>query len=90
MRRSQIYLSTEQWRLLSALSRQMHKSVSELIRQALDRVYKRDESLDFENALQQMAGLWQGRKDLPPTRAYIRRLRRGARLKRLYSPRGHA
>lgn len=83
MKRSQIYLPVEQWRLLSALSHQLHQSVSELIRQALDRVYKRNDRLDFEKALDQIAGLWRDRKDLPPTQTYIRTLRRDTRLTRL-------
>ncbi|MCX5797859.1 MAG: ribbon-helix-helix domain-containing protein [Elusimicrobia bacterium] len=87
MKRSQIYLPMEQWRLLGALSRQERLSVSELIRRAIARIYKGQEA-DFEKALRQAAGLWKDREDLPPAQAYVRGLRRGGRISRLY--RGHA
>ena len=80
MKRSQIYLPMEQWRFLGILSHQMHRSISELIRQALDRVYKPDARLDFKKSLSGVAGLWE-RRSLPPTHSYVRRLRRGTRLK---------
>ena len=81
MKRSQIYLPIEQWRRLSVLSHQLHESVSELIRRALDRIYN-EEPLDFDNALQRAAGLWRRRKDMMGTQTYIRSLRRDTRLKR--------
>ena len=76
MKRSQIYLPVEQWRRLSALSHQAHISVSEMIRRALDKVYQNTSDVNFEQALQQAAGLWKDRKDIPATSRYIRRLRK--------------
>lgn len=80
MKRSQIYLPLEQWRLLSALSHEAHESVSELIRRALERVYQRGEQPRFGQALGRIAGLWKDRKDLSSTSAYVRDLRRDCRL----------
>lgn len=84
MRRSQIYLPIEQWRCLNALSHQVHETMSELIRRAIDKAYGAGRGLDFPTSLQQAAGIWKDRKDLPSTRAYVRELRRGSRLQRLY------
>ncbi|MBI5243143.1 MAG: CopG family transcriptional regulator [Elusimicrobia bacterium] len=80
MKRSQIYLPVEQWRLLSMLSHQAHESISELIRRALERVYQRGKQPGFGQALGRIAGLWKDRRDLPPTSAYVRELRRDSRL----------
>jgi len=79
MKRSQIYLPVEQWRLLSVLSDQMHESISELIRRSIDRTYKRHRDVDFEAALDGVFGIWADRKDLPPTQEYIRELRKDRR-----------
>lgn len=84
MKRSQIYLSVDQWRRLSALSLQFREPVSELIRKAIDRVYQGAGAPSLRESLRQAAGIWKDRRDLPPTRAYIRRLRRDRRLERLY------
>ncbi|MBI4668911.1 MAG: CopG family transcriptional regulator [Elusimicrobia bacterium] len=84
MKRSQIYLPAEQWHLLRALSLDFHQSVSELIRKALDRVYKKGRQPNFEEALNQMSGLWKNRRDLPSTQSYVRGLRRGTRLREFY------
>ncbi len=86
MKRSQIYLPAEQWRRLSALSHQAHKSVSELIRQALNQVYSQEKDMDFEKALHGIMGLWSDRKDMPATATHIRSLRKDTRLARLYGP----
>ena len=51
MKRSQIYLPLDQWRLLSVIADQTHQSVSGLIRRAIDKSYRRGEGADFEAAL---------------------------------------
>ena len=84
MRRTQIYLSTEQWKTLHALSFRTHQSMSGLIRAALDRFYIRGKRRDFGKTLDLISGLWADRKDIPDTDAYIRDLRKDTRLKRLY------
>jgi hypothetical protein len=83
MKRSQIYLPAEQWRRLDALGHQTRRSVSHLIRQAIDSVYQGKPVDDFDRILEGISGLWRDRKDLPATQTYVRTLRRGNRLKRL-------
>jgi len=83
MRRTQIYLSTEQWEALHAMSFQTHQSMSDLIRAALDRKYLCAKSSSFEAAVRSAAGIWKDRKDIGDTAAYVRELRKGTRLERL-------
>jgi len=83
MKRTQIYLTTEQWRDLVNISAREHKPVAELIREAVDNVYRVKTDQDFKRALHDAAGIWKDRADLEPTDRYVRRLRRGTRLKRL-------
>lgn len=83
MKRTQIYLSTEQWKMLHALSFRTHQSMSDLIRTALDRFYIRGKHSNFAQAVDSIFGLWADRKDLPDTNTYIRMLRRDSRSKRL-------
>ena len=83
MRRTQIYLSTEQWKTLHAMSFRTHQSLSDLIRAALDRFYIRNKRRNFAQALDSISGLWADRKDLPDTNAYIRMLRKDTRSGRL-------
>ena len=39
MKRTQIYLSDEQWRYINVISRQENKSISALIRFAIDKIF---------------------------------------------------
>ena len=82
MIRTQIYLSTEQWKTLHALSFQMHQSMADLIRGALDRKYLLPKHSGFETGVNAISGLWAGRKDSGNSTAYIRALRKDTRLKR--------
>ena len=83
MRRTQIYLSTEQWETLHALSFRTHQSMSDLIRAALDRKYLCAGPSSFEASVREAFGIWKGRDDIGDTAAYVRGLRKGTRLQRL-------
>ena len=84
MKRTQLYLDENIWKLLEIQSRQTGTSISELVRQAI-----RDKYLpppeERRRAMQAVVGLWKDRTDLPDTETYIRQLRRGRRLRRLAS-----
>jgi hypothetical protein len=75
MRRTQLYLEDDLWKTLQS-------TVSELVRRALREKYL-DDAATRKEALLLAVGLWKDRTDLPDTETYIRRLRKGARLKRL-------
>ena len=81
MVRTQLYLDDELHRQLRDLARRQGSTVSELVRQALTRVYG---SADVERrlaSLKGIAGLWRNRADLRSTDGYVRRLRKGTQRK---------
>ena len=70
------------WNALHARARQEGTTISELVRVAARERYLG--SLDArKRAMQAVVGIRKDRKDLADTEAYVRRLRRGIRLKRL-------
>jgi hypothetical protein len=85
MRRTQIYLTEEEGRLLERRSRATGHSVSELIRAAIDGVYGRPKALSRAEKIRiarATAGSW---KDFPETGAeYVERIRGSRRLARLH------
>ena len=81
MRRTQLYLEDDTWKVLQVLARQAHCSVSELARAAIRERYLQG-AAHRKAAMQAVVGLWSSRTDLPKTEAYVRRLRRDTRLER--------
>jgi len=84
MRRTQLYLDEHIWKALHIQSRQRRTSISELVRQAVQDRYGTS-TANRSRAMEAFVGIWKDRNDLPSTKAYIRRLRRGKRLKRIAS-----
>lgn len=82
MKRTQIYLTLEQWQALQAQSQKEHKTMAELIRHAIDKVYRQKKKDTFKQTLLNMAGIWSKRTDIGSTDEYLRKLRAGDRLKR--------
>ncbi len=84
MKRTQIYLDDRQRRQLDQVARRTRRTVSELIREAIDARYAATPKEDFLAALRAGAfGVWKQRPDLAPTDSYLRRVRRGKRIDRL-------
>ena len=84
MRRTQIYLDDRQRRKLDQVAKRTSRTVSDLIREAIDTRYAASPQEDFLAALR--AGnfaVWKKRPDLRNTDSYVRRLRRGTRVDRL-------
>ncbi|MBI4239059.1 MAG: ribbon-helix-helix protein, CopG family [Deltaproteobacteria bacterium] len=87
MKRTQLYMDEDSLRLLSSLSRHQQTTISELVRQAVTQVYGTTKThVDPVEALQASFGVWAQRKDLAPTAAYVRSLRKGHRATRLKLP----
>ncbi len=82
MKRTQLYLNEDIWKALHVQSRQQGTSISELVRQAIRDKYGSSPARRRQ-AMQALVGLWKDRKDLPDSTAYVRRLRKGNRLKRI-------
>lgn len=84
MRRTQIYLDDRQRRKLDQVAKRTRRTVSELIREAIDARYAATPKEDFLAALRAGAfGVWKQRPDLEPTDSFVRRVRRGKRIDRL-------
>jgi hypothetical protein len=84
MKRTQLYLNEDIWKALHIRARQRKTSISELVRQAVREKFG-NSSADRRQAMQALVGLWKDRKDLPDTEQYVRRLRKGKRLRRVNS-----
>jgi len=82
MKRTQLYLNEDIWKALHIRSRQQGTTISELVRQAVRDKYG-SSSAGRRQAMQALVGLWRNRKDLPDSETYVRRLRKGKRLRRL-------
>jgi len=82
VRRTQLYLQDDIWKALHIHARQRGASISELVRRAVREKYGSSPARRRE-AMQALVGLWSGRNDIRDSRKYVRRLRRGKRLKRL-------
>lgn len=83
MRRTQLYLEDDVWKTLQIRARQSHSTISELVRQAIREKYLNNATKRKE-ALLSVVGIWKDRTDLPDTETYVRRLRKGERLKRIW------
>jgi hypothetical protein len=84
MKRTQLYLQENIWKTLHIRSRQQGTSISELVRQAVREKYGSSPAGRRE-AMEALVGLRKNRRDLPDTATYVRRLRKGKRLRRIYS-----
>ena len=65
MVRTQIYLTERQRDALAALAEARGKKQSELIREAIDRLINQSSRTPREAVLQEVAGMWKDRTDLP-------------------------
>ena len=82
MKRTQLYLNEDIWKALHIRSRQQGMSISELVRQAVREKYGSSPA-SRRQAMQALVGIWKDRKDVSDSTRYVRRLRRGNRLKRI-------
>lgn len=82
MKRTQLYLEEDVWRLLQVLARECNSSVSHLVRQAIREKYCA-RATKRKEVFQSVVGLWRNRKDLPDSETYVRTLRQGDRLRRI-------
>ncbi len=69
MIRKQIYITEAQDRLLARRSKQVGRSQSELVREAIDRLAPVQEREARSAVLRDVGGLWKDRGDLPDWKA---------------------
>ncbi|HEY6385273.1 MAG TPA: CopG family transcriptional regulator [Candidatus Acidoferrum sp.] len=84
MKRTQLYLNEDIWKALHIRARQRKTSISELVRQAVREKYGRS-AADRREAMKALVGMCRDREDLPNSEQYVRRLRKGKRLRRIAS-----
>jgi hypothetical protein len=74
-----LYLSEDLHQRLREAGERQGRTVSDLVREAVTRVYGEPETEARVKSLEAIAGLWHDRSDLEDTGAYVRRLRRDTR-----------
>jgi plasmid stability protein len=82
MKRTQLYLHDDVWKSLHIRARQQGTSISDLVREAVREKYGSSPE-NRRDAMRGLVGLWKDRKDLPDSTSYVRKLRRGRRLRRI-------
>jgi Arc/MetJ family transcription regulator len=82
MRRTQLYLDDDLWTVLRLQARIEKTTVSELVRRAVRERYSVDRE-KRKQAMEAVIGIWKDRTDIGDSTEYVRKLRRGKRLKRL-------
>jgi hypothetical protein len=83
MRRTQLYLDDDLWNALHARARREKTTISELVRKAIRERYGVDPEAR-RKAMLGVIGLWKDRDDIGDSTEYVRSLRRGTRMQRLY------
>ena len=84
MHRTQIYIDDSEWVILKELASKNKKTVSDLIRNAVKKIYFGDQRLDFARAIDDVSGIWSDRE--LNSDDYIRNLRKGNRKNLGYVP----
>jgi hypothetical protein len=79
MKRTQLYLDEEIARILSSVSRQQGKTVSELVRECIREKFGQKKALNKAALARQIAGLWKNRKEFGTPEQFVRRLRKSSR-----------
>ena len=82
MHRTQLYLDRDLHARLATLARRRGRTLSELVREALELVYGPAQTAEEIKTLRGIEGLWRDREELGATEAYVRRLRRDTRRRR--------
>ena len=85
MRRTQLFIEDQTLRKLKRLSAARKTTVSALVREAIDKAYfQRELPANWRQMLDEAFGLWKDRDDIPDAATYVRKLRKGTRLKRVW------
>ena len=77
MHRTQIYIDEKEWNVLKELASKKQKSVSDLIRLAIRKIYFGRQKFDLTRAIDGISGIWADREI--DSEDYIRNLRKGNR-----------
>jgi hypothetical protein len=83
MKRTQLYLDDDIARILSTVSRQKGRTISDIVRECVREKFGRKEQINKAELARQLGGLWKNRKDFGATGKYVRKLRADTRRQRL-------
>lgn len=76
-KKTQIYVSKEQWARLQIEGRTRNISAAEIVREAIDAHFSHPGAAGFEQALDRSAGAWRSRRDVPSGKEYVDATRAG-------------
>lgn len=79
MVRTQLYLDEDMHARLRALAQKQGRTLSDLVREAVARVYVPSDVDDRLATLEAVQGIWKDRDDISDSREYVRRLRKDTR-----------
>lgn len=82
MVRTQLYLDEDMHQRLREIADRQGRTISDLVREAVDRAYGGTAVDERLTTLEGVAGLWRDREELEDTDAYVRRVRRDTRRSR--------
>lgn len=85
MKRTQIYLTDEQYDNLSIESKRVKKTISELIREAIQHRYNVKKEEDFDKIVRDVSGTWKDRTDIKSGTDYVNNIRSDKRLEELFN-----
>lgn len=88
MKRIQIYLKNEQYNNLIIESKKTSKTMSELIREAVNNKFSITKKTGFNEVVDSTAGLWKDRRDIKSSKDYINNIRKDERIDNLYRNKG--
>jgi hypothetical protein len=83
MKRTQLYLDDDIAKILSTVSRQTGRTISELVRESIREKFGGKETIDKAELARRLGGLWKNRKDIGDTQKYVRKFRTDTRRQRL-------
>jgi hypothetical protein len=82
MKRTQLYMDDDLWKVLQIRSQESGSSISELVRRAVrERYFSR--SAERGRSMRAIIGIRKHRPEMNDPESYLRKLRRGTRLSRL-------
>jgi hypothetical protein len=82
VRRTQLFLDEDLWKVLHVRAGQLGTTVSELARQALREKYS-DPAAKRRDAMEAVIGIWKDRDDIGSTEKYVRESRKGSGRRRM-------
>ena len=83
MKRTQLYIEDDVFKVLSRVSKEKAVSISELVRTAIKKVYALEKPDNADFILKESAGIWKDRKDIQSPERYVRQMRKDTRKERL-------